>query len=129
MKTKNYIRIASAFMVIATVLGAFGAHWLKERIPESALTIWHTAVSYLFYQALGLMFLGLWLKDKKPTRLNTLAPKLLILGTVLFSGSIVLLALKSLFVLVPLSVLGPITPMGGLLMILSWGMIFFDSFS
>ena len=94
----------------AVVLGAFGAHALKERLGTDALQLWQTAVQYHFWHVLALLAVALagsgpWFKT---------AGWLLIAGVLLFSGSLYALALGA-----PRA-LGMVTPLGGLALILGW---------
>jgi len=111
---KIYLILASAYGLLSVVLGAFGAHALKERLSAEQLVSWETGVRYQMFHALAILLFvvlaerGLYLK-----------PSLLAfsLGTLLFSGSIYCLCLG----IGPRAVLGPITPVGGLSLIIGWG--------
>ena len=111
---KVSILIASVFGLISVVLGAFGAHALKRVLDPDRLASWETGVRYQMFHALALLAVGLLLAKDWP-----LKPTLWLftLGTVLFSGSIYLLALR----IGPGAWLGPVTPIGGLLLIAGWG--------
>ena len=92
------------------MLGAFGAHALKDRLSGEALSVWQTAVQYHFWHALALLAVALagsgpWFKA---------AGWLLIAGILLFSGSLYALTLGA-----P-RFLGMIAPVGGLALILGW---------
>lgn len=91
-------------------MGAFGAHGLKARLSSDLLAIWHTAVQYHAWHALGLLAVGLC----PDTAWMRAAGMLLIAGIVLFSGSLYGLALGA-----PRGV-GAVTPLGGLAFILGW---------
>lgn len=113
---------AAAFMgAVAIVLGAFGAHSLKKILDETQLTIFETGVRYQMYQALFLLFVGttglISLKTKK------IIFWLVVAGVVLFSGSIYLLATASI-TMINTKIIGPVTPLGGLLMISGWILLF-----
>jgi uncharacterized membrane protein YgdD (TMEM256/DUF423 family) len=100
-----------ALLAAAAVgLGAFGAHGLKARLSHEMLAVWQTAVQYHAWHALGLLAIGLS-PDAPWTRA---AGWLLVLGIVLFSGSLYSLALGA-----P-KPLGAVTPIGGLAFILGW---------
>ena len=94
---------------LAVLLGAFGAHGLRAILSPAALEWWHTAVEYQMWHALGLIGLGV----HKRKHLGT-AAVLLASGTLVFSGSLYLLAFTQWHWL------GMITPIGGLLMIGGW---------
>lgn len=103
--------------MVAIILGAFGAHGLEKLVDADAVNIFETGVRYQMYHALFLLFLGLYAgmveKNKKTVFVFVL------LGVILFSFSIYLLALNSLTSF-DFSVIGFLTPIGGLFMILGW---------
>ena len=102
-------------IVVAIIFGAFLAHTLKDKLDVSQLTSFETGVKYQFYGGLLLLIFGLnWDKFNKSINLQT---NLFYIGVCLFSFSIYLLTLFSN--LIPSFILGPITPNGGLLMIIS----------
>jgi uncharacterized membrane protein YgdD (TMEM256/DUF423 family) len=97
----------------AVVLGAFGAHALRNSLDESALATWRTAVDYQFWHSLALLAVGVIARDgaTRPLRLSAAA---FACGIALFSGSLYALALGS-----PRGA-GVITPIGGLAFIVGW---------
>ncbi|WP_108245903.1 DUF423 domain-containing protein [Muricauda brasiliensis] len=103
--------------MVAIILGAFGAHGLEKLVDADAVNIFETGVRYQMYHALFLLFLGLYAgmveKNKKIVFVFVL------LGVILFSFSIYLLTLNSLTSF-DFSVIGFLTPIGGLFMILGW---------
>ncbi len=108
------------FGMIAIILGAFGAHALKKVLSIESLSTFETGVKYQMYHALFLLFIGmtneLSLKAKK-TIYN-----LVVFGVLFFSGSIYALATKNL-TSININPIGFITPIGGLLLILAWGVV------
>ncbi len=100
---------------LAVSFGAFGAHGLKGMLSNYQLGIWQTAVEYQMYHAIVLLFTSL-LKDSKAARV---ASKLFLFGSLLFSGSLYLLAVTEI------SVLGAITPIGGVLLLGGWTTLVF----
>lgn len=119
------ITIAAFFGMTAIILGAFGAHALKKVLNVDQLVTFETGVKFQMYHALFLLFLGLnahMAKKIKKTILN-----LTILGVIFFSGSIYLLATDSLNTF-NFKVIGFITPIGGLLLIGSWGIVMWNFF-
>jgi uncharacterized membrane protein YgdD (TMEM256/DUF423 family) len=120
---KKIISTAAIFGMIAIILGAFGAHALKKVLSIEELSTFETGVKYQMYHALFLVFIGtlneLSLKAKK-TIYNSV-----VFGVLFFSGSIYLLATNSLTSF-DFKVIGFITPIGGLLLILGWGVLFFN---
>jgi len=111
------IRIAIVFGLVAIILGAFGAHALKAVLTEQQLISFETGVRYQIYQALFLLFIGSTnlLTDK----IKKIVSVFLILGVLFFSGSIYLLSTQDLTG-VNFKFLGPITPIGGFLIMISW---------
>lgn len=119
---KKILSTAAFFGMTAIILGAFGAHALKKVLSIEQLTTFETGVKYQMYHALFLLFLGLnnHLSDKLKKTILTL----IILGVTFFSGSIYLLATDSLNDF-NFKTIGFITPIGGLLLIISWGILMF----
>jgi uncharacterized membrane protein YgdD (TMEM256/DUF423 family) len=108
-----------AFMALATIGGALGAHALPGRLTAAQLEIYDTAVRFQFFQALGLLVLGTVARGGYSDGLRT-AAWLLVGGIVTFCGSLYLLAFH-ITLGVPL-VLGLTTPAGGILLIGGWVM-------
>ncbi len=104
-------------IVVAIVLGAFGAHALKEVLDVNQLTSFETGVRYQMYHGLGLLAIGLS-ADKFNFSLIWVF-RLMLIGVILFSGSIYLLATQEIFGM-SFRFLGPITPLGGVLLISAW---------
>ena len=119
---KRIILTAATFGLIAVVLGAFGAHGLTGKISEQQLENWHTAVNYQFYHTLALLFLATFSRAKNT--LIIVAYLAFTLGIVLFSGSLYLLSTRELTGITNIHILGPITPLGGLSLILGWASLF-----
>ena len=120
---RKIVTTATLFGAIAIILGAFGAHALKKLLPVEALNTFETGVKYQMYHALFLLFVA-------TTPLVTLKAKktifyLVILGIILFSGSIYLLATNSLTAF-DFKTICFLTPIGGLLLILAWVMLFLN---
>ncbi|ROH91803.1 DUF423 domain-containing protein [Stagnimonas aquatica] len=102
---------------LGVALGAFGAHGLRERLTPELLAVWKTAVEYQFYHALALLLVGL-LASQRPSIALTNAGICFALGVLVFSGSLYTLALSGL------RWLGAITPVGGLLLLAGWALLF-----
>lgn len=123
---RNYILIGISFVLIGVVLGAFGAHSLKEVLSENALLSFETGVKYQFYSGFGLLIMILL---KNQFKLNSKAELLImVIGTFFFSGSIYFLAFDELWNVGLKTFLWPITPLGGLLLIISWTIFFLSVF-
>ncbi len=107
-------------MALGVGLGAFGAHGLKAVLGAEALGQWNTGVHYHFIHAIGLLVLAI-LSDKLPKRTVTLVRGSFLLGILLFSGSLYMLSTRAILHTEALTpVLGPITPLGGLLFMIGW---------
>lgn len=107
------------FGVLAIIFGAFGAHALKKLISEQKLESFETGVRYQFYNAFFLMILGIGFNNILTNNLLLWSYYFVTIGTILFSLSIYLLALAD-YLKRNFKFLGPITPLGGLLMIIGW---------
>ncbi|MFN3530833.1 MAG: DUF423 domain-containing protein [Bacteroidia bacterium] len=106
----NSLQICAALLVALSIgLGAFGAHGLRSLLDTRSFEVYETAGFYLLIQSVALLWLS---RYPKPAAL-------LIAGMLLFSGSLYLLSTYSLHQL-PVAWLGPVTPIGGLLMIAAW---------
>ena len=115
MAAKFLFMIASCYGLVAVGLGAFGAHGLRSRLDDSQMIAWETAVHYQAVHAVVLLALGLWLHGLQGRMLSVeWAGWLFAGGVLLFSGSIYLLVLTGA------RWAGPVTPLGGLLLICGW---------
>ncbi|MBP6089809.1 MAG: DUF423 domain-containing protein [Crocinitomicaceae bacterium] len=122
MNNKTVI-IGALLCVVGIVLGAFGAHGLKPILSVERLQSFETGVRYQMYAGFALFILGLN-ADRFHFSLKWIVRSLLI-GIVLFSGSIYGLALQEVFS-VSLKFLGPITPLGGLFQIIGWILLIYQ---
>jgi uncharacterized membrane protein YgdD (TMEM256/DUF423 family) len=116
---KPYLITASVFAALAVVLGAFGAHALKQIVPPETVTTFETGVRYQFYHSFALLATGI-LFDKGKRSWMKFAGISFIVGILLFSGSLYLLTILRATESVGLSKLGIITPFGGLFFIAGW---------
>ncbi len=98
---------------LAVMLGAFGAHALKARLSLESLAVWKTAVDYHFVHVLAVVGIALFLMHRPSPWLQASAVSMM-LGMVLFCVSLYLLALGG-----P-KWLGPVTPLGGLSLMVGW---------
>ena len=102
-------RIAAVLCFLAVALGAFGAHGLRSTLEAGGmLDVWNKAVFYQFIHAIALLVLALY------GSVNRGACLLLLMGILLFSGSLYLLGLTNL------RWLGAVTPFGGLCFLAGW---------
>ena len=111
--------ISSALIlgITAIILGAFGAHALKKELTEEALVTFETGVKYQMYHALFLLFLGTTALVSDVVKKKVF--QLVIVGVVFFSGSIYVLATRTITG-IDFRPLGIVTPIGGALLILGW---------
>ena len=114
---KKILSTGAILGIIAIILGAFGAHALKKMLSIDQLSTFETGVRYQMYHALFLLFLGLM--TQIPQRTKKIIFLLVIIGVILFSGSIYLLATNDLTSF-NFKIIGFVTPIGGLLLILGW---------
>ena len=105
--------LGASFGLLAVVVGAFGAHALKERLFAQAIATFEIAVRYQMYHALGLIGVA-WASSQWSSQLIVIAGWLFVAGIVIFSGSLYILALSGI------RWLGAITPIGGLAFIVGW---------
>lgn len=111
--------ISSALIlgITAIILGAFGAHALKNDLTEEALVTFETGVKYQMYHALFLLFLGTTALVSDVVKKKVF--QLVVVGVVFFSGSIYVLATRTITG-IDFRPLGIVTPIGGALLILGW---------
>jgi len=113
MNKSTLIYVSCLTLAIAVVLGAFGAHALRDSLSERQLEVWQTGVNYHFYHGIGMLMLTV-LYLFKPNAWLKRSILLMFVGIVLFSGSLYLLTTMEW------TFLGPVTPLGGVAFILSW---------
>jgi uncharacterized membrane protein YgdD (TMEM256/DUF423 family) len=113
MDARKTLCIAAVLIALATALGAFGAHALKAHLSQDKLQVYETAVRYHFIHALGLLATGVLLRSLDAELLRWSAA-LVLMGIVLFSGSLYLLTFGA-----P-RVVGIVTPLGGFALIAGW---------
>ena len=113
MNSSRTLALAGFLLALATAFGAFGAHALKAQLPPDRLQVYETAVRYHFFHALGLLGIGLTMRliEASPVRWSAM---LVLIGIVLFSGSLYALTFGA-----PRA-LGAVTPLGGLALIAGW---------
>lgn len=114
--SKKVILTGATFIVLAIIIGAFGAHEMKDVLTDAQSKSFETGVRYQTYHGIALLVLGF--NASKIKSIDTIL-YLIIAGVVIFSGSIYLLATKDVIGL-SISFLGPMTPLGGFLMISAW---------
>jgi uncharacterized membrane protein YgdD (TMEM256/DUF423 family) len=114
MSGTNWLRVGAVCGALSVIIGAFGAHGLKEHMSARSLEVYETGAKYQMYHALALLAVGLLaLQGRSGTMLN-LAGWSFVVGILLFSGSLYALALTGI------TKLGAITPFGGIGLIIGW---------
>jgi len=103
--------------LMAVIIGAFGAHGLKDRVAEDLLVIYQTGVQYHFYHTFALLAVSLLLLRYPQVGLLNWRGGFFIIGTMIFSGSLYVMALTGF------RWLGAITPIGGVVLIIGWLML------
>lgn len=121
MKTLTLV-IGAIYGLLSIILGSFGAHLFKKILSLERLESFETGVRYMMYSAFFLLIVG-WIM-KFDTSSEKWISWLMIFGTLLFSVSIYFLVFQD-YLGVNLKFLGPITPIGGAMMIASWAMLIF----
>lgn len=112
--SRTFLILAAVSGFLTVALGAFGAHGLEGKLPESLFSAYEKAVDYQALHTLALLAVGLWARQQ-PSRALLLAGAGFIGGVLLFSGSLYALALTGA------RGLGWITPFGGLSFLFGWG--------
>ena len=113
MNSRLVASLAALNLFLGVACGAFGAHALQSRLAPAMLAVWHTGVDYQQVHGLGL-FATAWLLTQTGARIFRLAAGSMLLGILLFSGSLYAMALTDL------RWLGAITPIGGMAFLVAW---------
>lgn len=121
---KKLIGFGATLGLLAVAIGAFGAHGLEGKITEAQKSAYETGVQYHFYHTFAI-FIAAWLATHFQNRLFKKAGWFFVAGILGFSGSLYLLSTRTLLGIESWSFLGPMTPIGGLLFIIGWGMLAF----
>lgn len=119
MTPKNLSFLACLCAALTVMIGAFGAHGLKAALNANELQTFEIGVRYQFYHSFAL-FCTAWIWDKYGNDLARIAAYLFIAGMLCFSGSLYLLASRFWLGIEGWTWLGPITPLGGMMLIAGW---------
>lgn len=123
MNAKQILQLAGISGALAVGLGAFGAHSLEALLIQNGrLDTFQTAVNYHFYHTLALFGIGVLASVKPDWKGISFAAWSMVLGILIFSGSLYVLSLTGI------TWLGAITPLGGLAFILGWSSLVYLSF-
>jgi uncharacterized membrane protein YgdD (TMEM256/DUF423 family) len=124
---KLFIQLAAINGALAVMIGAFGAHALKARLTPELLSVYETGVQYHFWHTLALLAVGLLAFQLPDSRALIASGIAFIIGIILFSGSLYLLASTDIRQLGFMPV-GLITPFGGMSFIIGWLLLLMSSF-
>jgi len=116
MSERTFYVVGSFAALLAVAAGAFGAHLLDGRIQPERLATWETGARYQMYHALAL-FVVARAAARWPRSTSGLAGMFFLIGMIIFSGTCYALALGA-----P-GILGAVTPLGGLLLMIGWGLL------
>lgn len=122
---KQFLIIGSLVAMLAVILGAFGAHALKEVLTEKELHAYEIGIRYQFYHAFALLVVGI-LQQIFSNKWLSRAGYCFLIGILLFSGSLYLLACDASWGM-SMAWAGPLTPIGGVFFILGWGSLIMGS--
>ncbi|MDD7805734.1 MAG: DUF423 domain-containing protein [Endozoicomonas sp. (ex Botrylloides leachii)] len=123
MTTNNYLIFGAGSGGLAVGFGAFGAHALKHMLSAQLLDVYHVATNYQMYHSLALILVAVLLSQHTSAKALKWSARFFLLGIILFSGSLYLLALTGV------RWLGIITPIGGVSFILGWLMLTYFAIS
>ena len=118
MTKEKFLKIGIILCAISVILGAFSAHLLKDILSNNTLTSFQTGVRYQFLHALIIIVLSLSF-DKFKNKILIRSLWLFLIGIILFSFSIYILSIQTILE-INLNFLGPVTPIGGLILISAW---------
>lgn len=111
---KLFIILGALNAFLSVALGAFGAHGLEKMVEPKYLEIWKTGVQYQMFHATGLLVIGVLLGKMPANALLSWSGWMMLIGIVLFSGSLYALTVTQI------SILGAITPLGGVSFLAAW---------
>jgi uncharacterized membrane protein YgdD (TMEM256/DUF423 family) len=114
--SRLFLATGGVAALLAVALCAFGAHALRSRVAPEMLALWHTGVEYQVFHALGLLAVGIVAIHLPGSTLLRWSGLLMLVGIILFSGSLYLLALSGE------RWLGAVTPVGGLAFLAAWAL-------
>ena len=119
---KTGLLLGSFFALLTVVVGAFGAHGLKEQLSEYGKSIYEKGVFYQMFHSLAILLIAI-VNQYVEVVDYSLSIWCFTAGIILFSGSLYILALTQI------KWLGAITPIGGLFFIIGWGIVFLKTFN
>jgi uncharacterized membrane protein YgdD (TMEM256/DUF423 family) len=118
----NWVATGALLMAAAVILGAFGAHGLRDKLDAYSMSVYEKAVFYHFVHALGILLVALLARVEAISSAGeTRVGWLLLIGILVFSGSLYALAVSGV------RMLGAITPIGGLAFIAGWLLLTYEA--
>jgi uncharacterized membrane protein YgdD (TMEM256/DUF423 family) len=118
----NWVAVGAALMALAVGMGAFGAHGLRSQLDAYSISVYERAVFYHFVHALGILLVAILVRTTAITPAGQeRVAWLLLIGIVVFSGSLYALAISGV------RILGAITPIGGLAFIIAWLVLAYEA--
>ncbi|WP_170008417.1 DUF423 domain-containing protein [Bacillus fonticola] len=111
---KTFLVIGAVLGFLSVAIGAFGAHALDGRVPEKYLGNWQTGVTYQMFHTGAIFVVAILIAQLGSSPLLTWAGWLFVIGIVIFSGSLYVLTVTQI------SILGAITPIGGVAFLVGW---------
>ncbi len=120
---RTFFRTAALLAMVSVMFGAFGAHALKEHLSEQSLASFQTATTYMMTHAVALFIVGMMYRHYKKKTM-VWSGNFFVMGIIMFSGSIYLRLVLSYLGFEKLAIVNFVTPLGGLMFILGWLMLF-----
>jgi uncharacterized membrane protein YgdD (TMEM256/DUF423 family) len=111
---KLFVLLGSVNAFLSVALGAFGAHYLKQKLTPDKLDVFQTGVHYHMIHAIALILIALFSEKLANSSMVNASGWAIFIGIILFSGSLYALSLTGL------KFFGPITPLGGLSFLVGW---------
>lgn len=118
-----WIAVGAVLMMLAVIFGAFGAHALENQLDDYSMTLWGKASLYHLVHGMGVLLVALLGSTVLPKHSSTSICILLTVSTIIFSGSLYLLAITGI------KWLGAITPIGGTGFIVAWAWLAYAAWS
>lgn len=121
MTNRQLVIAASLTLLVGVAAGAFGAHAMRSHLEPDMMAVWQTAVLYQLVHGLGMLAIAT-LGTRMPSPALSYAGTLMLVGVIIFSGSLYVLSATGV------RSLGAITPIGGLAFIAAWAMVAFAAY-
>lgn len=122
-RNRLFVRLAGLLGALTVLIGAFGAHLLKEYLQPEQLSSFNTGVAYQFYHVLAILAVGVLYKRYNTKNMGR-AVTCFLIGILLFSGSLYASTILQVLGLGGLGMFAIITPIGGIFLVLGWVYLF-----